>query len=59
MLTDARRELLQRSCKIQPMLLNCVSCFNAGPIFVGIFKIKHRTVMKFGMNIEAKRTNDV
>ena len=39
--------------------LNCVSCFNAGHIFVDIFMIMHRTVMKFGVNIEAKHINDL
>ena len=39
--------------------INCVSCFNAGHIFVDIFMIMHRTVMKFGMNIEAKHTNNL
>ena len=38
---------------------NRVSCFNAGHILVDIFMIMHRTVMNFGMNIEAKHRNDV
>ena len=42
-----------------PVTINCVSCFNAGHIFVDIFMIMRRTVMKSGMNIEAKHTNDV
>ena len=36
-----------------------VSCFNVSHIFVDIFMIMHRTVMKFGMNIEAKHINDL
>ena len=39
--------------------VNRVSCFNAGHIFVDFFMIMHRTVMKFGMNIEAKHINDL
>ena len=39
--------------------INRVSCFNAGHIFVDLFMIMHLTVMKFGMNIEAKHTNDL
>ena len=45
--------------KIPGWNINCVSCFNAGHIFVDIFMIMHRTVMKFGVNIEAKHINDL
>ena len=44
---------------VQLEQLNCVSCFNAGHIFVDIFMIMHCTVMKFGVNIEAKHINDL
>ena len=50
--------LLQVSIK-NYIYINCVSCFNVGYIFVNIFMIMHCTVMKLGMNIEAKHTNDV
>ena len=39
--------------------INCVSSFNAGHIFVDFSMIMHRTVKKFGMNIEAKHTSDL
>ena len=39
--------------------INRVSCFNAGHIFVDILMLMHRTVMKFGVNIEAKHINDL
>ena len=39
--------------------LNPVSCFNAGHIFVDIFMIIHCTLMKFGVNIEAKHMTDL
>ena len=45
--------------QVQGDPLNRVLCFNAGHIFVAIFLIMHHTVMKFGMNIEAKHTNDM
>ena len=37
--------------------LNCVSCFNASHIFVDIFIIIHRAVIKFGMKVQAKHIN--
>ena len=60
---DGRRTILHTNCLHQAatgfVQLNRVSGFNAGHIFVDIFMIMHHTVMKFGLNVEAKHTNDL